>query len=116
MVSVSLAVSVPSSDRLPAAVPPMRTYAILDAANGPLIAVRLNVITRKSLGGLHTDIEGRVLAPDGTVLDGLFAAGEASGFGGDGYHGYNALEGTFLGGCVITARVAAKAIQGKKLD
>ena len=85
-----------------------KPHAILDAANGPLIAVRLNVITRKSLGGLHTDIEGRVLAPDGTVLDGLFAAGEASGFGGGGYHGYNALEGTFLGGCLFSGRTAGR--------
>ena len=85
-----------------------KPHAILDAANGPLIAVRLNVITRKSLGGLHTDIEGRLLAPDGTVLDGLFAAGEASGFGGGGYHGYNALEGTFLGGCLFSGRTAGR--------
>ena len=85
-----------------------KPHAILDAAHGPLIAVRLNVITRKSLGGLHTDIEGRVLAPDGTVLDGLFAAGEASGFGGGGYHGYNALEGTFLGGCLFSGRTAGR--------
>ncbi len=85
-----------------------KPHAILDAANGPLIAVRLNVITRKSLGGLHTDIEGRVLSPDGTVLEGLFAAGEASGFGGGGYHGYNALEGTFLGGCLFSGRTAGR--------
>ena len=85
-----------------------KPHAILDAKNGPLIAVRLNVITRKSLGGLHTDIEGRVLMPDGAVLDGLFAAGEASGFGGGGYHGYNALEGTFLGGCLFSGRTAGR--------
>jgi predicted oxidoreductase len=84
-----------------------KPHAILDRANGPLIAVRLNVITRKSLGGLHTDIEGRVLTPAGAVLDGLFAAGEASGFGG-GYHGYNALEGTFLGGCLFSGRTAGR--------
>jgi uncharacterized protein len=85
-----------------------KPHAILDAKNGPLIAIRLNVITRKSLGGLHTDIEGRVLMPDGAVLDGLFAAGEASGFGGGGYHGYNALEGTFLGGCLFSGRTAGR--------
>jgi len=85
-----------------------KPHAILDPANGPLIAVRLNVITRKSLGGLHTDLQSRVLAPDGSVVDGLFAAGEVSGFGGGGYHGYNALEGTFLGGCLFSGRIAGE--------
>ncbi|MEP1765721.1 MAG: FAD-binding dehydrogenase [Sulfitobacter sp.] len=85
-----------------------KPHAILDAKNGPLIAVRLNVITRKSLGGLHTDLQSRVLTPDGEVLEGLFAAGEAAGFGGGGYHGYNALEGTFLGGCLFSGRVAGQ--------
>ncbi|MDG1353797.1 MAG: FAD-binding dehydrogenase [Sulfitobacter sp.] len=85
-----------------------KPHAILDPANGPLIAVRLNVITRKSLGGLHTDLQCRVLTPEGTVLDGLFAAGEVSGFGGGGYHGYNALEGTFLGGCLFSGRIAGQ--------
>lgn len=83
-----------------------KPHAILDKANGPLIAVRLNIITRKSLGGLHTDIEGRVLTPSGDVLPGLYAAGEVCGFGGGGYHGYNALEGTFLGGCLFSGRIA----------
>lgn len=85
-----------------------KPHAILDRENGPLIAVRLNVITRKSLGGIHTDLQSRVLTPDGQVLDGLFAAGEASGFGGGGYHGYNALEGTFLGGCLFSGRAAGQ--------
>jgi predicted oxidoreductase len=85
-----------------------RPHAILDPANGPLIAVRLNVLTRKSLGGLHTDMQGRVLTPKGDVLEGLFAAGEVSGFGGGGYHGYNALEGTFLGGCLYSGRIAGR--------
>ena len=85
-----------------------RPHAILDLANGPLIAVRLNILTRKSLGGLHTDIEGRVLTPGGDVLPGLFAAGEVCGFGGGGYHGYNALEGTFLGGCLFSGRIAGQ--------
>jgi len=85
-----------------------KPHAILDPANGPLIAVRLNVITRKSLGGLHTDIQGRVLSPEGNVVEGLFAAGEASGFGGGGYHGYNALEGTFLGGCLFSGRTVGQ--------
>ncbi|WP_150122098.1 FAD-binding protein, partial [Sulfitobacter sp. HI0129] len=83
-----------------------KPHAILDPANGPLIAVRLNILTRKSLGGLHTDIQGRVLTPDGAVFDGLYAAGEVCGFGGGGYHGYNALEGTFLGGCIFSGRIA----------
>lgn len=85
-----------------------KPHAILDPANGPLIAVRLNILTRKSLGGLHTDIEGRVLTPSGDVLPGLYAAGELCGFGGGGYHGYNALEGTFLGGCLFSGRVAGQ--------
>lgn len=85
-----------------------KPHAILDPANGPLIAVRLNILTRKSLGGLHTEINGRVLTPDGDVLPGLFAAGEVCGFGGGGYHGYNALEGTFLGGCLFSGRVAGQ--------
>ncbi len=83
-------------------------HRILDESKGPLIAVRLNVLTRKSLGGLHTDLESRVLRPDGTVFPGLFAAGEVAGFGGGGYHGYNALEGTFLGGCLFSGRLAGR--------
>ncbi|KAG1647946.1 KsdD-like steroid dehydrogenase [Nymphon striatum] len=85
-----------------------KPHAILDTANGPLIAVRLNILTRKSLGGLHTDIKGQVLTPEGTVLPGLYAAGEVCGFGGGGYHGYNALEGTFLGGCLFSGRLAGQ--------
>ena len=85
-----------------------KPHAILDPANGPLIAVRLNILTRKSLGGLHTDIQGHVLSPGGDVLPGLYAAGEVCGFGGGGYHGYNALEGTFLGGCLFSGRIAGQ--------
>ncbi|KEJ89753.1 FAD-binding dehydrogenase [Sulfitobacter donghicola] len=85
-----------------------KPHEILDSENGPLIAVRLNVITRKSLGGIHTDIQSRVLTPEGEVLQGLYAAGEACGFGGGGYHGYNALEGTFLGGCLFSGRIAGQ--------
>ena len=85
-----------------------KPHAIVDSQNGPLIAVRLNILTRKSLGGLHTDMQGRVLTPTGAVLPGLFAAGEVSGFGGGGYHGYNALEGTFLGGCLFSGRIAGQ--------
>jgi len=85
-----------------------KPHKILDAANGPLIAVRLNILTRKSLGGLHTDISGQVLRPDGSAFQGLYAAGEVAGFGGGGYHGYNALEGTFLGGCIFSGRQAGR--------
>ncbi|MDU8928764.1 FAD-binding dehydrogenase [Alisedimentitalea sp. MJ-SS2] len=83
-----------------------KPHRLLDPSKGPLIAVRLNILTRKSLGGLHTDLQSRVLRPDGTPFDGLFAAGEVSGFGGGGYHGYNALEGTFLGGCIFSGKAA----------
>jgi uncharacterized protein len=91
----------------------MRTAAphrLLDPAAGPLIAVRLHVLTRKTLGGLHTDLRGRVLDATGTPVPGLYAAGEASGFGGGGMHGYRALEGTFLGGCLFSGRQAGRAI------
>jgi predicted oxidoreductase len=82
---------------------------ILDPANGPLIAVKLNILTRKSLGGLETDLHGRVLNQSGQPMRGLYAAGEVSGFGGGGVHGYRALEGTFLGGCIFSGRVAGRA-------
>ena len=85
-----------------------RPHRLLDPAHGPLIAVRLNILTRKSLGGLHTDPAARVLRPDGTIFPGLFAVGEAAGFGGGGYHGYLALEGTFLGGCIFSGKVAGE--------
>lgn len=78
--------------------------------DGPLLAVRLRVLTRKTLGGLHTDTDARVLRPDGSVLPGLYAVGEAAGFGGGGIHGERALEGTFLAGCLFTARTAAAAL------
>jgi predicted oxidoreductase len=84
-------------------------HRILDPSAGPLIAVRLHILTRKSLGGLHTDLESRVLRPSGEPLSGLFAAGEVAGFGGGGVHGYRALEGTFLGGCVFSGRIAGRA-------
>ncbi|MEM9011960.1 MAG: FAD-binding dehydrogenase [Pseudomonadota bacterium] len=87
-----------------------KPHRILDPSAGPLIAVRLNVLTRKSLGGLHTDIETRVLDGDGDVIPGLYAAGEVAGFGGGGYHGYNALEGTFLGGCIFSGRLAGRSV------
>ncbi len=86
-----------------------KPHKILDRSNGPLIAVKLHVITRKSLGGIHTDLDGRVFAPGGQTIEGLYAAGEAAGFGGGGYHGNNALEGTFLGGCIHSGRRAGRA-------
>lgn len=87
-----------------------KPHRLLDPAHGPLLAVRLSVLTRKTLGGLHTDLEGRVLRPDGDVLPGLWAVGEASGFGGGGVHGHRALEGTFLGGCLFTGRTTGRAV------
>ncbi|WP_291423346.1 FAD-binding dehydrogenase [Deinococcus sp.] len=83
---------------------------ILDPQNGPLIAVRMNIMTRKSLGGLETDLQGRVLGESGQPIPGLYAAGEVAGFGGGGYHGYRALEGTFLGGCLFGGRTVGQAI------
>lgn len=85
-------------------------HRILDPKNGPLIAVKLNILTRKTLGGLQTNLEGQVLRPDGSVFDGLYAAGEVAGFGGGGVHGYRALEGTFLGGCIFSGRSAGRAV------
>ncbi|GAA2653870.1 FAD-binding dehydrogenase [Streptomyces aculeolatus] len=84
-------------------------HRFLDPKNGPLIAVRLNILTRKSLGGLETDLSSRVLAEGGEPLPGLYAAGEAAGFGGGGVHGYRSLEGTFLGGCLFSGRAAGTA-------
>ncbi|AAV94370.1 FAD-binding dehydrogenase [Ruegeria pomeroyi] len=86
-----------------------KPHKFLDPANGPLIAVRLHVLTRKTLGGLHTNLDGQMLGSDGQVVPGLFAAGEVAGFGGGGYHGYNALEGTFLGGCLFSGRNAGRS-------
>jgi predicted oxidoreductase len=80
-----------------------------DPAAGPFIAVKLNILTRKSLGGIHTDLDGRVLDESGTPVPGLFAAGEAAGFGGGGVHGYRSLEGTFLGGCLFSGRIAGSS-------
>jgi predicted oxidoreductase len=93
-------------DRLSRVAAPHR---ILDPDAGPLIGVRLWILTRKTLGGLETDLSGRILAPGGDPLPGVYAAGEVSGFGGGGMHGYRALEGTFLGGCLFSGRVAGRA-------
>ncbi|MFD1718992.1 FAD-binding dehydrogenase [Georgenia deserti] len=92
-------------DKLIRVAPPHR---LLDPAAGPLIAIRLRTLTRKTLGGLETDLDGQVLRPDGEPLPGLFAAGEVAGFGGGGMHGYASLEGTFLGGCLFSGRRAGR--------
>ncbi|HEX5546553.1 MAG TPA: FAD-binding dehydrogenase [Ktedonobacterales bacterium] len=86
-----------------------KPHRLLDPAAGPLIAVRLHILTRKTLGGLETDLSARVLGADGQPVPGLYAAGEVAGFGGGGVHGYRALEGTFLGGCIFSGRTAGRA-------
>jgi len=86
-----------------------RPHRLLDPEAAPLIAVRLHILTRKTLGGLQTDLSSRVLRGDGTPLPGLYAAGEVAGFGGGGVHGYRSLEGTFLGGCLFSGRTAGRA-------
>ena len=84
-------------------------HRILDPAHGPLIAVRLNILTRKTLGGFETDLEARAFDEGGAIIPGLYAVGEAAGFGGGGMHGYRSLEGTFLGGCLFSGRTAGRA-------
>jgi predicted oxidoreductase len=86
-----------------------KPHRILDRAHGPLIAVKLNILTRKTLGGFETDLDSRVFGSDGKIMPGLYAAGEAAGFGGGGMHGYRSLEGTFLGGCLFSGRSAGRA-------
>jgi len=88
-----------------------KPHKFLDPANGPLIAVRLHLLSRKSLGGLQTKLDSQMVDAGGTPIPGLFAAGEVAGFGGGGYHGYNALEGTFLGGCIFSGRNAGRSEQ-----
>lgn len=83
-------------------------HRLTDPKAGPLIAVKLHILTRKTLGGIETDLDARVLKADGTPLAGLYAAGEVAGFGGGGVHGYRALEGTFLGGCIFSGRAAGR--------
>jgi len=87
-----------------------KPHKILDQAHWPLIAVKLHVVTRKSLGGIQTDLDSRALDKKGNPVPGLYAVGEAAGFGGGGVHGYRSLEGTFLGGCLFTGRQAGRAI------
>jgi predicted oxidoreductase len=84
-------------------------HEFTDPAAGPLVAVRIHILTRKTLGGLETDLSSRVLNPGGEAIPGLYAAGEAAGFGGGGVHGYRSLEGTFLGGCLFGGRAAGRA-------
>jgi uncharacterized protein len=86
-----------------------RPHRFLDPAQAPLIGVKIHILTRKSLGGIQTDLESRALSPGGQPVPGLYAAGEAAGFGGGGVHGYNSLEGTFLGGCLFSGRQAGRA-------
>jgi len=88
---------------------PPAPHRILDPKAGPLIAVRLNILTRKTLGGLQTDLSGQVLSRTSRPVPGLFAAGEVAGFGGGGMHGYRSLEGSFLGGCLFSGRQAGRA-------
>lgn len=93
------------ADRLSRVAAPHR---LTDPKAGPLIAVKLHILTRKTLGGLETDLDSRVLTAAGTPFGGLYAAGEVAGFGGGGVHGYRALEGTFLGGCIFSGRAAGR--------
>ncbi|WP_394937931.1 FAD-binding dehydrogenase [Psychromicrobium sp. YIM B11713] len=95
-----------ATDKIMRVVPP---HQMLAKEHGPLIAVRLSILTRKSLGGIQTNLDGQVIGTDGDPIDGLYAAGEAAGFGGGGVHGYRALEGTFLGGCLFSGRTAGRA-------
>jgi predicted oxidoreductase len=90
----------------------VKPHEMLDPAAGPLIAVRLSILTRKTLGGLETDLSSRVLGHDSAPVPGLYAAGEIAGFGGGGMHGYRSLEGTFLGGCLFSGRIAGRAAIG----
>jgi predicted oxidoreductase len=96
-----------------------KKHSLTDPKHGPLIAVRLNLLTRKTLGGLETDLESKIVMPDGERFPGLYAAGEVAGFGGGGVHGYSSLEGTFLGGCIFSGRAAgiamAKEVLGKEV-
>lgn len=88
-------------------------HKILDPRNGPLIAVRLHVLTRKTLGGIKTNLDAQVLTVEDQIIEGLYAAGEVAGFGGGGMHGYRALEGTFLGGCIFSGMKAGRHIAGR---
>ncbi len=84
-------------------------HRFLDLRHGPLVAIRLRILTRKTLGGVQTDLDSRALDAAGSAVPGLYAAGEVAGFGGGGVHGYRSLEGTFLGGCLFSGRAAGRA-------
>ena len=86
-----------------------KSRCLCPGCGGPLVAVKLNILTRKTLGGFETDLDARVFGNDGNIIQGLYAVGEAAGFGGGGVHGYRALEGTFLGGCLFSGRNAGRA-------
>src|SRR5699024_2445160 len=88
----------------------VKPHRLLDPKHGPLIAVRLNILSRKTLGGLETNLSGQVLNSAGVPVKGLYAAGEVAGFGGGGLHGYRSLEGTFLGACLFTGKVTGNAL------
>jgi predicted oxidoreductase len=88
----------------------VKPHRLLDPEAGPLIGVKLNVLTRKTLGGFETDLSARVFDANGNIVPGLYAVGEAAGFGGGGVHGYRALEGTFLGGCIFSGRAAGRSV------
>ncbi|KAJ6020385.1 FAD binding domain-containing protein [Penicillium herquei] len=94
----------------------VKLHKVTDSWHGPLVAIRLNILTRKTLGGLETNLEGNVLRPDGSCFPGLYAAGEASGFGGGGFHGYASLEGTFLGGCIFSGRTVGIKVAKELID
>jgi predicted oxidoreductase len=89
-----------------------KPHRLLDPKHGPLIGVRLNILTRKTLGGFETDLDSRVFGHNGAIVQGLYAAGEIAGFGGGGMHGYRSLEGSFLGGCIFSGRAAGRAAAG----
>ncbi len=91
----------------------VKPHKFLDYKHNPLIAVKLNILSRKTLGGLQTNLKSQVLNEAGDVIKGLYAVGEVAGFGGGGIHGYRSLEGTFLGNCLFTGKVASEAILGK---
>ena len=100
------------SDKLSRVVAPHR---LLDPAHGPLVAIRMNLLTRKTLGGIETNLQSNVMKADGEPFVGLYSAGECAGFGGGGVHGYSALEGTFLGGCIFSGRAAGRGIADELL-
>lgn len=87
-----------------------KPHTFLDYKNGPLIAVKLNILSRKTLGGLQTNLQAQVLDDTGSPIQGLYAVGEVAGFGGGGIHGYRSLEGTFVGNCLFTGKVAGEAV------